>query len=316
MKRTTRSSDSYGAFRYRYTHPTNFSLHELEKANAVSTRLFVCSLLAGLIIIAETIPVVGQQGSLPGAAELEDNGSVFDSATNASADEREFLLRPIRKSIRSESLSTDYIEEALDAPLKRPLRFEKESLRVVVSHIRNEYSLPVLIDEQGFDELAISPDSEITVDLERVSLRSALNIILRRPGLEETTFAILNEALTITTKECSSESKFTRVYPTEDFVYSNVSPGNGSLPLGGAFAEYSPLVALITDCVAPDTWSENGRGKGEINIIKPGILVVRQEYRVHKEIEQLLNDLRLELRNIEEQLGREAMQETGRFYRH
>jgi hypothetical protein len=158
--------------------------------------------------------------------------------------------------------------------------------------------------------MAIAADTEVTIDLENLTLRSALNIILRQPELEDISFAVQDEVLTIASEERCAEWQFVRVYPTEDFVYDN-GPG----PMGSAgWAEYSPLIKLITDCVSPETWAENGSGDGQIQIIKPGILIVRQEYRVHVEIEKLLTDLRRELKVMEKELGPEAMKETGRFY--
>jgi hypothetical protein len=142
-------------------------------------------------------------------------------------------------------------------------------------------------------------------------LRSALNIITQQPGLEDTCFAVIDEMPMITTEEHAADTMLVRVYPTEDFVYNN-----GSIPRGGAsaWAEYSPLIKLITDCVSPETWSENGTGSGQIQHIKPGILIVTQEYRVHVEIEKLLTDLRRELKVMEKELGPEALKETGRGY--
>jgi hypothetical protein len=225
-------------------------------------------------------------------------------------DEEEPLLRPVRDTLRSEPLPTDYIEKILDTPLKGPLRFEDQPLNEVIDFIREEYKLPMMIDISYLEQVAISPDTEITIDLENISLRSALNIITQQPGLEDTCFAVIDEMPMITTEEHTADSMFVRVYPTEDFVYNN---GRG--PMGSAgWSEYSPLIKLITDCVARDTWSENGSGAGEIQTIKPGILIVTQQYRVHVEIEKLLTDLRRELKVMEKTLGPEAMKETGRFY--
>jgi hypothetical protein len=229
----------------------------------------------------------------------------------AFGDDEEPLLRPVRDTLRSEPLPTDYIEKILDAPLKGPLKFENHSLQAVIDFIKHEYKLPMMISTSHLDEVAISPDTELTIDLDKISLRSALNIITDQPGLQETCFAVIDEMPMITTEEHAADSMTVRVYPTEDFVYNN-----GSIPRGGAisWAEYAPLPDLITRCIAYNTWMENGSGRGEIHIIKPGILIVTQEYRVHVEIEKLLTDLRRELNVMEKNLGPEALKETGRGY--
>jgi hypothetical protein len=225
-------------------------------------------------------------------------------------DDEEPLLRPVRDTLRSQPLPTDYIEKILDASLKGRLQFENQPLNEVIDFIKQEYHLPMMFDSMSFEEIAVSPDTEISIDLNNISLRSALNIITEQPGLEEACFAVINEMPMITTEEHAADSMFVRVYPTEDFVYSSpqLRGSTGS-------AEYSPLVMLITDCVSPETWSEYGNGgKGVIQHIKPGVLIVTQEYRVHVEIEKLLTDLRRELKLMEKELGPEAMKETGRFY--
>lgn len=275
----------------------------------MTSKLLTISLFSWFFLLPLTIFVQGEETPQPSAFEFESAGTgVVNGSTDAQL-VQETALGPIRDKVRSEPLSAEYIEEALDAPLKSPLQFENQSLRDVMAQIAEQYKLPVLIDELSLESLGIDPDCEVTVDLKTVSLRSALNIILHRPGLEDTSFAVLNEVLMITTKEHCADSMFVRVYPTEDFVYSVRTNRRG-----GSGGDYSPLVALITDCVAPETWHENGWGEGEIGILKPGILVVRQEYRVHVELEKLLNNLRTELRNMEKELGHDALKDAGRIY--
>jgi hypothetical protein len=272
----------------------------------------------GLFSLAVMITsATAQEAAQPSTSPAVGTGVGMDVSDDSQNDDpfqfndEETPLRPVRDTLRSEPLPTDYIEKILDTPLKGPLQFDDQPLNEVIDFIREEYKLPMMIDISHLDEVAISPDTEITIDLENISLRSALNIITQQPGLEDTCFAVIDEMPMITTEEHAADSMFVRVYPTEDFVYSS-----GSILQGGAsaWAEYSPLVALITDCVARDTWSENGTGSGEIQTIKPGILIVTQQYRVHVEIEKLLTDLRRELKVMEKTLGPEAMKETGRFY--
>lgn len=249
-------------------------------------------------------PAIGTGVGVSGESQVDNDPFQF-------GDDGEPPLRPVRDTLRSEPLPTDYIEKILDEPLKGPLQFENQPLNEVIDFIREEYKLPMMISTSHLDEVAISPDTEVTIDLDKISLRSALNIITDQPGLEETCFAVIDETPMITTEEHAADSTTLRVYPTEDFVYGNdLHPGGGA----SAWAEYCPLIKLITDCVARETWSENGTGTGEIQMIKPGILIVTQQYRVHVEIEKLLTDLRRELKVMEKQLGPEAMKETGRSY--
>jgi hypothetical protein len=193
--------------------------------------------------------------------------------------------------------------------LKTPLKFDKRPLSDVMANVAREYSQPIIVDQGEFERIAVDPETPVTVDLEEISLRSALNIILHQPGLEDISFAVLNEVLCITTQYHCADSQFLRVYPVEDFevFQKRTLPGSG-------VDCFSPLIHMLVDTVSPETWSENGSGEGRIAITKPGLLIVRQEYRVHVEIEMLLTQIRRESRAIEKELGSEARQDGDQFY--
>jgi hypothetical protein len=264
----------------------------------------ICSFAVPQETTQPTAPAIGTGVGVGVSGDSQDDDPF------AFGDDEDPPLRPVRDTLRSEPLSTDYIEKILDEPLKGPLQFENQPLQAVIDFIREEYKLPMMISTSHLDEVAISADAEVTLDLDKISLRSALNIITDQPGLEETCFSVIDETPMITTEEHAADSMTVRVYPTEDFVYDNGRPRGGAV----SWADYSPLIDLITSCVSPDTWEENGSGHGQIKKIKPGILIVTQEYRVHVEIEKLLSDLRRELKVMEQNLGPEALKETGRGY--
>ena len=182
------------------------------------------------------------------------------------------------------------INAALDQRLKTPLHYEDEQLDIVLYAIADEYDIPVVFDKSALDEVAISSESEVSVSLRSVSLRSALNLMLKEPGLEDLCFTIDEEVLLITTTEKANETLLTKVYRVDDFEMTN----EHLRPRGGAstWADYSPIVDVITSCVEQKTWRENGTGKGEIRIVKPGMLVITQTRYVHGQIEKLFDKLR------------------------
>src|SRR6187401_988787 len=78
------------------------------------------------------------------------------------------------------------IERILNQSLKTPLSFTQVPLSQVMDQLADEYDLPIVFDRAALEAAATSPDVEVTVELNNVSLRSALELMLRQ--LEDLTF--------------------------------------------------------------------------------------------------------------------------------
>ncbi len=181
----------------------------------------------------------------------------------------------------------DRIESVLDAQLKSPLDFTELPLKEILSILQEDYDIPIILDLAALDELAISPDTETTINFRNISLRNALDLLLRQPGLEDLTFYINHEVVLVTTKDQANSFLTTKVYRVDDLgVYLPVPKG------ASAWTAYSPLMDTATSCVEKSSWQENGKGDGEIQLVAPGILVVSQTPRVHSEIEKLFKRIR------------------------
>ncbi len=138
-------------------------------------------------------------------------------------------------SVRSKS--EEHIHSVLREPLKAPLEFQEQPLSDVMAQIADEYEIPIQFDSGALDEVAISSDTEVTLaPLRNVTLRSALNIMLKQPGLEDLTYIIEEEVLLITTEERANESLKVKVYPVADLVLpiENLSVGGGGQMGGGS----------------------------------------------------------------------------------
>ena len=67
--------------------------------------------------------------------------------------------------------------------------------------ISEDYELPVVIDTAALDAVASSPDVEISISIGNVTLRSALELMLKSVGDGDLTYIVDNEVLMITTHE-------------------------------------------------------------------------------------------------------------------
>lgn len=202
------------------------------------------------------------------------------------APERSERKRRVSTTI-STSEAEERIEEILNETLKAPLQYEDQPLNEVINTLQEEYDIPIIFDNAALDGVAISPDTEISINLRHLSLRSALNLILRQPGLEDLTYLVTEEVLLITTEEKANENLVVQVYRVDDLVnnYSQEPGGNQKNP-------FSSLIQVITRSVKFDSWMANGSGEGEIQLMQPGILVVSQTNHVQGQVRELLGKLR------------------------
>ena len=133
------------------------------------------------------------------------------------------------------------IEEALRSQLRAPLEFVETPLNAIMEIISEEYGIQIVLDNSALDALAISPDTEVTVNLRSISLRSALELMLKSPATEDLTYIIDNEVLLITSQDEADARLTVKVYPVADLVLpiqnlgliGGVGGGGGGLGGGG-----------------------------------------------------------------------------------
>ena len=147
-----------------------------------------------------------------------------------------------RKKFASVDLSArsdaeERIQSALREPLKAPLDFTEVPLNEIINTLQDEYDIPIVFDTAALDEVAISPETEVTVNLRNITLRSALNLMLKNPGIEDLTYVIDEEVLLITTEDRANATLKVKVYPVADLVLPvenlGIVGGGGGGDLGG-----------------------------------------------------------------------------------
>jgi len=164
----------------------------------------------------------------------------------------------------------------LEKPVGRTFDFQGTPLRAVLDQLQKEFHFPIVPDRRALEDAGVGLDVTLmTAKIGGVSLRSALNHILREFGL---TWIIADETLTVTTKEKAYERPMVVAYP---------------LPraFGDSRAvDFQTVIDLIHSTVAPDAWDTVG-GPGAIRPMEQGgdaLLVVSQTSDVHGYVEKLL----------------------------
>lgn len=129
----------------------------------------------------------------------------------------------------------DGAEQAITKALSNPLNnlglsFQDTPLSEAVDFLRNEYNIEVQLDQPALDDLGLSADDPVNVELRNISLRSALRIMLKQLDL---TYVIADEVLLITSEEEALTRLQVKVYPVADLVLPIQTPAPGGIGGGG-----------------------------------------------------------------------------------
>jgi hypothetical protein len=179
------------------------------------------------------------------------------------------------------------------------LNFVQTPLRDVMTALSEEYEIPIQFDLAALDAIASSPDVEVTINIANVTLRSALELMLKNTGGEALTYVVDKEVLLITTAEEAEKRLEVRVYRVDDLS----TPAKAKEDKDSTEKPqrcFDDLIDSVTTCVEHDSWAENGTGTGQIAALEPGILVVTQTRRVHEKVEALLEAMR----DVKEQIAK------------
>lgn len=176
-----------------------------------------------------------------------------------------------------ESQTVRKIEQALRSPLHSTgLDFVEIKLRDVFQALQDDYQIPIHLDIVALEEIGLSSEEIVTINVRGVSLRSGLRLLLHDLQL---TYIIENEVLMITTPQKAEEDFKTCVYNVSDLI--------------DAGTEKEDITALI-DVVKmslPDSGFDRNE-VGDIKSLKPGLLVIKQTSAAHAEISELLATIR------------------------
>jgi type II secretory pathway component GspD/PulD (secretin) len=114
------------------------------------------------------------------------------------------------------------IERKLTAPVN--LTFKDQPLRQAIDDLGKMNGVNIYVDKNALDNGGVNLDQLTSLQIENISLKSALNLLLQQAKL---TYVIKDEVLQITTEE-EARGKLKQVtYPVADLV---IPPSDGTLP--------------------------------------------------------------------------------------
>ncbi len=177
-------------------------------------------------------------------------------------------------------------EQAIRRSLSKPVKldFKETPLDDVVEYLNRKAGIQIIIDRKALDDVGLGIDTPVTVRVDGIKLRSALDFML---GPHDLTWTIAHEVLLITTLEEAENMLPAKVYDVSDFPAYRNEQGQG-------VPDYDSLVEMIAACIEPTSWDSVG-GPGSIapfHATGVRVLLIAQTREVHEEVDALLGKLR------------------------
>ena len=107
--------------------------------------------------------------------------------------------------------------------------FADNPLEEALNYLEDLHHIEIWLDKAALQDEGVTSDTQITLSMSGISLRSVLRLMLEPHGL---TYLIEDEVMKITTQAKADEKMSTRVYPVADLVIP-VQPPQGGGGMGG-----------------------------------------------------------------------------------
>lgn len=215
--------------------------HELDPENSMAGAAVSMAKMQRNISVAKSNKAEKEKFFLDGLNDAEKVGTLLtvdkpiDGGADTAAERRNkrnasltTLANPQRKTAADRE-----IESRLNTPVN--INFKDLSLREALEDLRKYYNINIVADVAALEEEGVSLERPVTLMLEQVSLKSALNLMLRSAHL---TYVIKDEVLLITTESQARGKLVTVTYQVTDLItpvenFGTTKPGQ-SLTSRGA----------------------------------------------------------------------------------
>lgn len=205
--------------------------------------------------------------------------------------------RVVKDAAANEEATYRKIEAQLEATKLDTLAYEDADITEVVKDIAKKCRVTIVFDKKALEEVS-QDDRKITVELADIKAGNALNIVIDQVGLHK---AYKNGVLYITTKEKAESSTLTKTYDVRDITAKisdfpapklrlKAADDSSSGPIVEYPKEDEPTVDDIVEMIEESVDADWG-GAASIKIAQ-GQLIVNASRKVHKEVADLLSQLR------------------------
>jgi type II secretory pathway component GspD/PulD (secretin) len=140
------------------------------------------------------------------------------------------------------------------------INFKDMPLRQAINDLQQTHNMNFVIDENAVRNSPLSLDRPVTLQLQGLSLKTALDLLLRNLNL---TYVVKDGYVDITTKEFAKGQLVRRVYQVWDLVIpSPNSPAAPGAPVPPGQAQPQPPTGYVPTPLAPYGMNQNGTPTG------------------------------------------------------
>lgn len=172
----------------------------------------------------------------------------------------------------------NYAPGSIEAKLcaKYTVHWRNKPLKDALEQLQQDQQVKLVWDDAAFTKAHIDQRKPISLTARSISVADILDLSVRQVGGQ---WRVEEDRLVIGTRESAAENIVSRDYDVRDL-----------LP---AFDDdEDELIELITATVTPNAWREGSGPTDEVQFNRPGILTVKINDFVHRELVQFLADLR------------------------
>jgi hypothetical protein len=273
-------------------------------------------------------PVVAQDNAKSQAGKAETSRSRSSDKdgkrardTSPPQQPRPPIVWPVDHPLSSDMLQRSQPEARIAEALTSPVEFtiEPQPLKDALEFIAGRYLIPVMIDQKALDDTNVDTSAEVKVNAPGIPLSDTLDLLLAQMSAP-LGYDIQHGVLMISTIDQINEHSETIVYDCRDLVRlasleapvvaapKQADGGNQELlqvaaPTGPAHSAAKnanskksndqvsrrpPFIQMVISATGTELW-EDGASISELG----GLLIVRQNPRVHERIKRLLASIRL-----------------------
>lgn len=194
---------------------------------------------------------------------------------------------PLMLSISPYATQAERVERQL-RQVKTTITLTNASLGNAVAAISNFGRVPMIIDNRALEDVGLSTDVPISIQLTDASIDYMLDVIGEKLDL---TTMIYGEVVIVTTPEEAESELATLLFPVKDLVRYDPMTGQ-EFTKQVVWGEFDQLIEAITTTVESESWEELG-GPGAIAPFPyTDCLVVSQLDDVHRKVAELLEQVR------------------------
>ncbi len=168
----------------------------------------------------------------------DDPGKPADMKTPVvGSEDKDFLARVAKRDGLGRGIHFPYhnpVEQSIERKLMTPIpsvNFKDVPLKQAIDDLKTLSGTGINfdIDTKAMEASGVNLDQPVSLNLENIHLKSALNLLLKKANL---CYIIQDEALQITTEDRSKGDLKTYTYPVADLV---IPPSDGTLPPENSF---------------------------------------------------------------------------------